>query len=401
MKSNGLYLLFICAGRWQLDGILQAKKLGYKVFAVDCDKNAEGLKIADKSLVIDIHESEKIINYIKDQKIRLGGVICMASDIGQNTASIIREEFKLFGMSYKISKKMTNKEMQRGALTNKKGINVPKWLIVEKYLNINKVREKIGFPCVVKPVDSAGSRGVEIVSVEGELEKKIHNASLFSSNSRVIVEEYIEGVEYTIETFTHNLVTHLLLITEKSKLKKTLANELFSAELEEKEVIGLTTKIEKIFKVLGYKYGAGHTEVIKRNSDGRFFLVESAGRGGGFLVADLLVPEASGFNLNEACVVQAMGGEPNKILNTKSDTVLLRFIPSQEGVIKNINGFEAVNKIKNVVAGCFVKVGDKTKKAQLDGDRIGYILTKGKTKSNAFSLANKIENRIKINYVKN
>ncbi len=401
MKSKELYLLFICAGRWQLNGMLQAKKLGYKVFAIDGDKNAEGLKISDKFLVADIHESEKIINYIKDQKIELGGVICLTSDIGQNTASIIREEFKLFGMPYKISKRMTNKEVQRGALTNKKGINIPKWLIVEKHLNINKIIEDIGLPCVVKPVDSAGSRGVEIVNVEGKLKEKIRSASLFSSNSRVIVEEYIEGVEYTVETFTHNLTTHLLLVTEKSKLNKTLANELFSADLEEKDVAELTVKIEKIFKVLGYKYGAGHTEIIKRNSDGVFFLVESAGRGGGFLVADLLVPKASGFNLNKACVVQAMGDEPSKFLNTKNHKTLLRFIPSQEGVVKDINGFEVVNKIKNVVAGCFVKVGDKTKKAQLDGDRIGYILTKAKTKSIAFSLANKIENRIKINYVKN
>ena len=401
MKSKKLWLLFICAGRWQLNGILLAKKLGYKVFAVDGDKNAEGLKIADKSLVIDIHESEKIINHIKDRKIEPGGVICLASDIGQNTASIIRKEFKLFGMPYKISKRMTNKEIQRGVLTNIKGINIPKWLIIEKHLNINKIIEDIGLPCAVKPVDSAGSRGVEIVYEEGELEEKIRHASLFSSNSRVIVEEYIEGVEYTIETFTHNLTTQLLLITEKGKLNKTLAYELFSAELEDKEVEGLTTMIEKIFKVLEYKYGAGHTEFIKRNSDGKFFLVESAGRGGGFLVADLLVPEASGFNLNEASIVQAMGNEPKKNLNTNSDKILLRFIPSQEGEVQDISGFEVVNKIKNVAAGCFVKVGDKTKKAQLDGDRIGYILTKEKTRLNAFILANKIEDRIKINYVKN
>ena len=391
----------ICAGRWQLNGMLQAKKQGYKLFAVDGDKNAEGLKIADKFLVIDIHETKKIINYIKDQKIGLGGVICLTSDIGQKTASIIREEFKLFGMSYKISKRMTNKEIQRGALTNKKGIDIPKWLIIEKYLNSNKIIEDIGLPCVVKPVDSAGSRGVEIVYEEQDLEEKIRSASLFSSNSRVIVEEYIQGVEYTVETFTHKLATHLLLITEKSKLNKTLANELFSSELEEKDVIELTTKIEKIFKTLEYKYGAGHTEFIKRNSDGVFFLVESAGRGGGFLVADLLVPEASGFNLNEACVVQAMGDEPNKFLNTRNNKTLLRFIPSQDGVIQGISGFEAANKINNVVAGCFVKIGDKTKKAQSDGDRIGYILTKGKTKLSALLLANKIEEKIKINYVKN
>ncbi|MBT5400395.1 ATP-grasp domain-containing protein [bacterium] len=401
MKSKQLWLLCICAGRWQLNGMLQAKKQGYKLFAVDGDKNAEGLKIADKFLVIDIHETKKIINYIKDQKIGLGGVICLTSDIGQKTASIIREEFKLFGMSYKISKRMTNKEIQRGALTNKKGIDIPKWLIIEKYLNSNKIIEDIGLPCVVKPVDSAGSRGVEIVYEEQDLEEKIRSASLFSSNSRVIVEEYIQGVEYTVETFTHKLATHLLLITEKSKLNKTLANELFSSELEEKDVIELTTKIEKIFKTLEYKYGAGHTEFIKRNSDGVFFLVESAGRGGGFLVADLLVPEASGFNLNEACVVQAMGDEPNKFLNTRNNKTLLRFIPSQDGVIQGISGFEAANKINNVVAGCFVKIGDKTKKAQSDGDRIGYILTKGKTKLSALLLANKIEEKIKINYVKN
>ena len=52
-----LWILFICAGRWQIDGMFQAKRMGYKIIAIDADKNAEGFKIADKHFVVDIHDT--------------------------------------------------------------------------------------------------------------------------------------------------------------------------------------------------------------------------------------------------------------------------------------------------------------------------------------------------------
>jgi len=400
MTKKDLWVLFVCAGHWQLDGIIEAKKLGYKIIAIDADQNAEGFKIADKHYVVDIYDTDKIINIINDQKIKLSGVICLVSDIGQKPAAIIREKFGLFGMTLDIAHNMTNKEAQRKTLKDKVGINIPKFLIIENdnaQINIDK---KIGFPCVVKPVDSAGSRGVSVVYENDSLAESIADASSYSSNGRVIIEEFIDGIEYTIETFTQRLKTTVLLITEKGKLGKTLANELFSTDLPLSKIDELNSFINKVFEVLNYNFGAGHSEVIKRKSDGKLFLVESAGRGGGFMLSDLLVPLASGFNLNKACVVQAMGFNPKEIINL-NNKVILRFIPSKKGIIKNLKGFEQGGQISNVKTGSFMKVGDISQDASVDNNRVGFIAAKGNSISEVFLLANRVEKNIVVEYYDN
>jgi biotin carboxylase len=400
MTKKDLWVLFICAGHWQLDGIIEAKKLGYKIIAIDVDQNAEGFALADKYYIVDIYDTDKIINIINLQKIKLSGVICLVSDVGQKSAAIIRERFGLFGMTTDIAHKMTNKEAQRKTLKDKAGINIPKFFITENDNEKNNIDKKIGFPCVVKPVDSAGSRGVSVVYKKDRLAESIADASSYSTNGRVIIEEFIDGIEYTIETFTHRLKTTVLLITEKGKLGKTLANELFSTDLSSSEIDELNSFISRVFEVLKYNFGAGHSEVIKRKSDGKFFLVESAGRGGGFMLSDLLVPFASGFNLNKACVVQAMGFNPKEIIKL-DNKVILRFIPSKKGIIKNLKGFEQGSQISNVKTGSFMKVGDISQDAAVDNNRVGFIAAKGNSISEVFLLANLVEKNILVEYYDN
>jgi biotin carboxylase len=396
-----LWILFICAGRWQLDGMMHAKKMGYKIIAIDADKNAEGFKIADKCFVVNIHDSEKIINIINCQNIELNGVICLVSDIGQKPTAIIREHFNLFGMSLEVANNMTNKELQRKELFGKKGVNIPKFLVIEDGADENVVERIIGFPCVVKPVDSAGSRGVSVIYQKGDLKGSILEAAIYSSNNRVIIEEYIDGTEYTIETFTHKFKTTVLLITEKGKIRKTLANELFSANLPTSEIHILNVFINRVFEILKYNFGAGHSEVIKRKSDGKFFLVESAGRGGGFKLSDILVPLASGYNINKACVVQAMGLNPAPIIFPEDNKVVLRFIPSKKGQIKTLKGFDQGIKTDNVEVGCFMEVGDEAEEAIVDNNRLGFIAIKGKILKEVLAIADKVEKKIEVKYVNN
>ena len=397
--TEKLWVLFVCAGRWQFDAMLQAKKMGYQIIAIDSDENAQGFKLADKYFIIDIRNTSKIIEKITSLRINLGGVVCIVSDSGQVSAAKIREKLGLFGMSTQVALNMTNKEIQRTLLSNQEGIYIPKFLVTGEKISKAEIEKKIGYPCVVKPVDSAGSRGVSVVLNEFKITSSIKEAISYSSNGKVIVEEFIDGKEYTIETFTHKYKTEVLLITEKGKIGNTLANELFSSNLSESELKFLNSFIKKVFKVLKYNFGAGHTEVIKRYTDGKFFLVESAGRGGGFMLSDLLVPLASGYNINKACVAQAMGKDPEMISGCRSkNRVLLRFISTKKGRIKSLKGFDQGDMIENVETGCFLKVGDYTEDAKVDSNRVGFIAAKDKSFSNLFSIVETVEKNIKVEY---
>jgi hypothetical protein len=153
--------------------------------------------------------------------------------------------------------------------------------------------------------------------------------------------------------------------------------------------------VREALAALDYTDGPGHTEVLLTDSGG-IFLVESAGRGGGFMVADGIVPLTSGFDLSRACALQAVGLSPGIPEKLSSRAVVLRFVPSRPGRVASIHGFGPDDEIPGVVSECMVDVGQEVGKASSDGDRMAFILSAGDTLENARALADAREKRIVI-----
>jgi len=126
---------------------------------------------------------------------------------------------------------------------------------------------------------------------------------------------------------------------------------------------------------------------MKDNSVG---LVEVAGRGGGFMVFNALVPAVSGINIARLTALQAVG-IPVTLGQQKENAAVLRFFPSRPGILTDISGFEEANAIEGVQAAPFAKVGTNLQKAIADGDRLGYILSTAATPIQAQALADAAE----------
>lgn len=129
--------------------------------------------------------------------------------------------------------------------------------------------------------------------------------------------------------------------------------------------------------------------------DGSVGIVEVAGRGGGFMVFDGLVPAVSGVNIARLTALQAVGKKVSAVAKYKKAAVL-RFFPSRPGVLRKISGFEAANLLEGVEADAFAKVGDRFHQATVDGDRLGYILSHASTPPLARALADSAESLIRF-----
>jgi len=215
-----------------------------------------------------------------------------------------------------------------------------------------------------------------------------------------MVEAFIEGLECTVETFSIHGSTTVLLVTEKVKVPGTggtVAIELRTPGLGNDILNRVGNTAVNALAALGFTDGPGHTEIIVRD-DGQLFLVETAGRGGGFMVFDGMVPKASGYDLAFNCAVQAIGDEP-RVPSVEDIAVVLRFFPSAPGVVTAISGFNEANKIAGVEAAPFVDVGHKARQAISDGDRLGYILSWGADREQALERADRAEDLISITVV--
>jgi len=395
--DDSSWLLSVSAGRWQVSGILAAQKAGIRVFAIDGDEKALGLAIADQSSVVDIKNPNEVLSCIESKGIALNGVISFASEVGMPAAALIRERYRLQGPDLLLTQALTNKAIQR-KLWTEKGIPIPKWRLTHSLDEIKSISEDIGFPVIVKPTDSSGSRGVTKVNNKKELRMAAELALEFSREKAILVESYLSGTEFTVETFSHKGITHVLAITKKRKIEETggtVAYELTTLDPSPlSEAISKT--VVSALEALGYREGPGHTELIV-SEDGKIGMVESAGRGGGFMVFERLVPLASGYDIVTACALQAVGWEVPAV-NLSRKAVTLRFFPSQPGIVNQIDGFDEVNKMEGVIAEPFVSVGDHCNSVKGDGDRLGYILTQAIDSKTARSLADKAEKMIHFQF---
>lgn len=394
-KTDNLWLVSISAGRWQLSGIRAALTLGIHVFALDGDSSAPGLSIATKSAVVDIKDPQAVLSVLKTSGIVPDGVVSFVSEIGMHAAAVVREYYDLSGSNRILTQALTNKVKQR-EIWDKADVPGPKWGAFTSVSEAEQLADNIGWPCIVKPSDSAGSRGVTKVEIHKDLKGAAQKALDASPSKIALLEAFMQGTEYAIETFGDGQINHVLAVTEKSKVpgtKGTVAQELSTPNIDRNEQIVAKLAVEAL-NAIGYMTGPGHTEVIL-SEIGKAGLVEAAGRGGGFMVFERLIEKASGYDVVTATVLQAVGLSPLEIVQHKR-AVNLRFFPSRPGIVEKINGFSDANKIPGVEAGAFVEIGQRVGNVQGDGDRLGYILSEEATPAKAKAAADSAESLINI-----
>lgn len=391
------WLVSVGAGRWQTSGILAARKAGLRVFAVDGDAAACGFSIADNSALVDIRDPVAVIDIIRKSEIKPSGAIAFVTEAGMRTAALIRQEFRLPGPGLSLTMKLSDKRHQRKTWSDA-GLPCPRWFGADSPEEAAEAIRDIQGTCIIKPADSAGSRGVQVLETEEPWQTALAAALAASPTKRAIIEQFVIGTEFTVETFAHKGKNWVLAVSEKRKVPgthDTVAIELATSALPAAEVERIGRLACDALDALGHTDGPGHTEIL-RDEDERLWLVETAGRGGGFMVADGIVPRASGFDLGRACALQAVGLVPPLPSDLPRQAFVLRFVPSRPGIVKRISGLETIKEIGNVDCGSLVAVGDEVGVARTDSARLAYILSWAADRTTAFALADRAEACIDI-----
>ncbi len=390
------WLIAVTAGRWQASSIAIAKQMGIKVIAIDSDPNAAGLAFADIQIVAELTDFDGIVKQIKGHNI--AGVLSICCDAGMLLAGQLREYFAVeTGPDIKVSQHLTNKKLQRQAWKNK-DIDRLNWFTVKAIDSVPEIFERMPLPFIIKPVDSAGSRGVfKVENVKQPIVEYIEQAFSFSPTREVIVESFMAGREYTVEGFVDNGICEVLAITEKDKIES--ANNLVAYKLQTAQLSAeMMSQVEQLVKSsvvsVSYKNGPIHAEVIIMK-DGSVGMVELAGRGGGFMVYEAFVKAQSGFDIVKNTIKQAVGWPTDKIVKQQNHTIL-RFFPTRQGRVTQIAGIDAADNVAGISAGAFVSVGDELGWPKSDGDRMGFYLCHAKTKDAALKLAEQAESLIRF-----
>lgn len=247
---------------------------------------------------------------------------------------------------------------------------------------ISKAEEAEGlvFPVIVKPRDNSGSRGVKLCRSKGELEASINEALEVSKLDTVLVEEFIEGPEYSIEGLHHDGMSEVIQFTEKKTTEFPYNVELGHiqpANISEESQQKIREIVSKIGVALHFENCPSHTE-LKINERG-IFVIETSPRLGGDYITSTLTPLSTGVNLEDELLKISLG----ESINPQPKAVQysgVRFFSFNEGsVIKHIPNSEFVKTWPHVVDFSFnLKEGEKVNRITSSLNRYGHLtLTAG------------------------
>ena len=393
-------IMILGASILQIPAILEAKKMGLYVIAVDMNPNAEGFMYADKKIVVSTTDTEKVLEEaIKNE---IDGIITIASDRPMTTVAKVAKELNLIGISEDTAINATNKSKMRDVLKTN-NVPIPMYFSATDYDDyidaINKIRDK-NLKCIVKPADNSGSRGIQLIdNYDSENLRKIYDYCVNSSTSgSLVIEEFMEGPEVSVETISKDGICHVVQVTDKlttgaphfveighsqpSQLESSIVNEIMKVAISANIAIGITD-------------GPSHTE-IKVTKDGPK-IVEIGARLGGDNISTHLTSISTGVNMVQTCINIALGNSV-EIKIERNKAAAIRYLIFTNGRISEINGVDNAREIPGIVQISIVRgIGDVINEVNSSIDRVGFVISKGETVKDAIDVADKALATIDIN----
>ena len=270
----------------------------YEYHVFSWDEGAVCKTYAHKFYPISFKEKDKILDICKE--INIDGITSFSLESALPTVNYIAQKLGLQGNSPECGVLMDNKYTMRNALLDN-SVAVPRFKSVS---HADEVSSDFNYPLIIKPIDSGGSRGVTLVYDKNELANAITIAIKFSQKNEVLVEEFIDGKEYSVEYLTDKSKHYFIAITEKETTQPPYFVELAHhqpALLDALTLSKVKQTVEKTLSVLKVAASPSHTE-IKINSKGEIFVIETCSRLGGDFITSDLVYYSTGIDMVKAAI---------------------------------------------------------------------------------------------------
>lgn len=387
-------LLIIGASILQLPAIKKAKELGHYVAVADFNPNAIGIPYADKYYNASTIDIEAICRVAED--FNPDGIMTLATDMPMRSIAAATSRLDLPGISMETAIKSTDKGEMIKAF-KEHNVESPWFYIIEKDEQLQKVMSQIEYPCILKPTDNAGSRGVMLVNSEAELKEAYQYSVSQSRGGMVILEEYMTGPEVSVEVMVVDGEPHVLQVTDKLTTGAPYFVEMGHNQpsmLPMEDVEHIKDLACRAVKSVGINCGPSHVEIKLTPSGPK--MVELGARMGGDCITTHLVPLSTGVDMVKATIDVALGLTPN-VTPTLQKGSAIRFFDAPCGIISAIEGTEEAKNIEGVQEISFTKnVGDEVTEIHSSIDRSGFVITQCDSANEAIEVCEKVKSMVFI-----
>lgn len=382
----------------QLPAIQIAKDDGLDVIVIDMNPKAIGFNVDGvKREIISTTDIDGVLCAAKRHCI--DGIMTLASDQPMRTVAYVSRMLDIPGIDEKAALRATNKGYMRDAF-RQAGVPSPVFYRVRtktEYLNaVAKLMQQMG-KCIVKPVDSSGSRGVCLIEDEANIDTTYDYSIRHSQSKELVVEEYMEGPEISVESITIKGRTHVIQITDKITTGAPYFVEMGHMQPSRFcSTMGEAIKRVTIdaVRAIGIEDGPSHTE-IKITSAGPK-VVELGARLGGDCITTHLVPLSTGVSMVEACIRIALNETPD-LMPRWNKGAAIKYLQNDSGTIDRIEGLSLAESIPGVEQVSIVhSSGERLEGIHSSSDRAGFVVSQGPDAKAAMEICDRAIKCIKV-----
>ncbi len=367
-------LAVIGGGLMQLPVLRIARKMGIETLCLDGNPEAPGKKEADHFVAADIQDQKKCLEAARQHQAVWGldGVLTVGTDFS-TTAAWIAQELKLPGHTYEATLKAKDKELMRQAL-QKAGLPSPYFQV----FSANDLPSTLPFgrPCVVKPVDNMGARGVRLVRTDAEWLQAASEALGFSPTGRIVAEDYIEGPEYSLDALIQRGEFYPMGIADREIHFPPYFVELghtFPCQADPARIKALWELLEAAARALGLTEGAVKGD-LKWSSKGPMIGEIAARLSGGFM-SGWTYPLSSGRSAIDAAIRIALGEKAAPAQENVLKPVVERAfftIPGQLRAVKNLDQARELDGVKELF--WLATPGKETRWPRNNVEKLGNVI---------------------------
>ncbi len=397
-------LLLLGGSRYLIPAIKAAHDLGAYVITCDYLPDNYAHKLSDEYHNVSIIEKETVLDLA--QKLQIDGIMSYATDPGVATAAYVAEKMGLPGNNpYESVAILQNKGRFRAFLRDH-GFNVPQMMTYKSWEAILPDLKKIQYPVIVKPTDSAGSKGVTRVDCEADLQAAVQIALDRSIGKECIIEEFIEKKGFSTDTDSFSVDGNLVFFSLNDQWFDDNAANIYTpaayswpSTMPEQYQTEIKNEVQRLLKLLHMGTSIYNIET-RIGSNGKAYIMEVSPRAGGNRLAEML-RYACGQDLIKASVQGALG-LPIDTLNQpvyQGYWGLVVLHSEQEGIYQGIT-FDKKLEDKIVEKDLWVQPGDKVEPFTGANESMGTLVLHCSTHDELVQCLQNIKKLVSIKVVK-
>ena len=380
-------ILVLGAGPAQLGLLEAARARGLHVVAADRDPDAPGFGLADEREVVSIEDEEAVARLAAS--LRPDGLIAPGTDFPVGVAARVADRL---GIAHPLEPgtalAATSKERQRERFAAA-GVPQPRFHACATLAEAEEAAREVGYPCIVKPPDRQGQRGLSVVAEEAGLGHAFEEALEAARGDLVLVEELVAGPEVTVNAFSvdgrfHPLTVTHRVVADPPAFGVALAH-VWPCGLPEDDVVDAARAAAE---AVGVRNGPTYTQVLVGPSGPR--VAELAARLGGGHDAELC-EAALGVDLNGLALSAALGDEvADERLRARPahGGACVRFLVPPVGTLERVEGVAEAEAVEGVSwVRIYRRPGAELGELRRGADRAGAALAVGSTPEEAVARA--------------